>query len=527
MMVAFEKKPTGLTFDHIQISNFLPEVTKIYLPPGMNAPGGDMVLEIQVHHAAKTTSLQCPFHALGTLNFEEKIPGCIYALPQSRRLITQYLRTQLDGLLGHSEACGILFPCTGWYESGSVPVFVAGDQLICQQDAVPLSQSIVAEELAGIHLATAESSAATAAESLLRMLLRYERAGIPTFSYTLFGSLRSFWQKAGLSATCILYLVGTQGYGKTTLAKRLCTLYDNPEGQPIDVFDAQSTPAAMRDSLARARDRLVLLDDICKSSSSSTVRRRQLLAAELVRNAANETPICKMCGKISTQQMCAASLVVTGELPMVEPSDITRCITIEICKPLRNGSSEDRMIAATALAHYLRWFCRNETQELEYLCQSCQGFTTGDRRTGEYRLKGSLFQLSWVFGSFLRFAKEFNVLSQNSHQQLEAQADSIYKDIYSATERRLHTLKEQTNMPMKDLIQEAQRAGLPFQPRNGCLCIYPELLTVYLRQRLKKPELTVKDITSALRNENLLVMDKSGKATKKANGMRMLFIRTR
>lgn len=112
-----------------------------------------------------------------------------------------------------------------------------------------------------------------AAEQLLLILQKMPDVGLPTFAFTLYSSLHSVFREESLPTACVLHIHGGQNLGKTTTAKRLATLY-NKDGQPADIYDAGSSFPVMRDALADARDRVVLLDDICKTTDSASQRKR-------------------------------------------------------------------------------------------------------------------------------------------------------------------------------------------------------------------------------------------------------------
>lgn len=67
---------------------------------------------------------------------------------------------------------------------------------------------------------------------------------------------------------------------------------DNGALRPChDKLHAGSTPSAMRDALTSACDRLILRDDVCLSTNHTKHRERRDLATQLIRYAANGTPL--------------------------------------------------------------------------------------------------------------------------------------------------------------------------------------------------------------------------------------------
>lgn len=101
-------------------------------------------------------------------------------------------------------------------------------------------------------------------------------------------------------------------------------------------------------------------------------------------------------GRESISSKCEAGLVITGEINFQTKSDLTRCICVELNKPLTGGKAEDRKIAASALASYLRWFAGHAESERERLRANYESFCHRDRSHREERLQISRWELSWV-----------------------------------------------------------------------------------------------------------------------------------
>ena len=231
-------------------------------------------------------SLLWPAAHLYHLNLEREVLGCICVDERGRathRLIATFLRAQL---VQPNLPQGMYLSQTGWYMLNNRHQYVTG--------AATPPPWIAAPAVMQQHLAVDPQLSETAAtERLMESLWRQAEIYFPIWSYTLFAVCRSFLRENGLPTGCILYLIVPQGFGKTTAAKRLCQLFDDSAGMIADVYDAGSTTTALRDALTDARDRPVLLDDICLSTGSANQRKRHELAAQLVRYAANETPLTK------------------------------------------------------------------------------------------------------------------------------------------------------------------------------------------------------------------------------------------
>lgn len=511
----------------VTYANFSAKVVKLYLPDHAgDGVSASPTLLVQIRLArGSPTEIIVPLDKINRLNFEREVPGCCYLTPKGKWLVCQQLRLEVAQLLDSPSAHGVLYPSSGCYFEAGSPCYVAGDQLISAFPQVDQSSFLISDST--VHLAADSSlSADIATERLLRTILAYPECRIPTFAFSLFAALRSFWGTIGLPTACVLYLMGEFGHGKTTLAKKLCALYDTPMGQIADFYDAQSTEAAMRDALATARDRVIILDDICYSTNLQRQRQRRDLAASLIRAAANETSRIKKCGKRTLEVPCVASLVLTGEYPMETPSDITRCIFVKVERFLQDGCENDRMVAASALAAYLSWFCRNIQVETDLLRNEYERFRKETADSNLLRLQKSIFELDFIFGSFLRFASNAGSLDEDSQKKYKMACEKVFQDAYASEAGMVRQIKEKETVRLDQIILHgAQQARFPYSIHHGCLCVRSSDLTHFLQEQLKPRNLTLVEMTTMLRSQNLLLMDHSGKSTKKVNGIRLLHLR--
>lgn len=524
-MGLFEVSPEGTLFINARVvANFVPRLTCAYwdVTGGINDPPVALEVKFTVEGHSTEQSVVVRYGDLDKLNFESKFPGCICADSTGRstnKQVIRYIRKQL-GDLPSLNVRGVYYPATGWYTHSSGACYLSGKQINGAPVKMPF---LIDPSVKALHMVSAPNLTACAAvEQLVRILQKMPCFTLPVYGFTLYAALRSIMHEEGLPTACVLYLVGNQGYGKTTLAKRFCTLYDDDSNRPVDIFDARSTEAAMVDALAKARDRVVLLDDVCRSTSAGNQRKRKNLAAYLTKAAANETPLSRKRGKENELVECAASLVITGEIPLESASDLTRCITIEVDQRLTTGNKDDRIVAASAVAGFLQWFAENSVKERERLRTDFAAFETSNRSHREERLQKSLWELRWSFGSFLRFAKECQAISEQAESQITQVIDSSLQQIFTRTLQKIDALEISSLEAV--IIAGAKKGQFACFEHNGFLCVESGKLTTYLKKFYHRHDLCIKDATNLLRQRNLLCMDKSGKATRKVQGKRVLTI---
>ena len=341
------------------IANFVPRIRGLYSAD----PEEPLRLLLEVtREGAPPQTIVWPAEQLDQLNFEKLIPGCISRDARGRstkNLVATYLRMQLSqGNLPRGQ----YFDQTGWQQINGQHRYFPDPAPANRLAEPPVDGSppyLIAKETSSYHLAVDPTmSAETAVKQLLETFLPHLNVYLPVWAYALFSVCRSFLRDSGLSTACILYLIATQGFGKTATAKALCQLFDDSNGCITDVYDAGRWLSAMERALMTTRDRSVLLDDIYIGTNKAKQRERLASAAALLRFAANETKRTKTQGSKNVSVSCAAGLVVTGEIPMEASSDVTRCILVRIHKKLADPTNPVdlealRHTAATAMQGFL------------------------------------------------------------------------------------------------------------------------------------------------------------------------------
>lgn len=505
------------------LTNFVPEVRVVYGNPA--APKSQLIqIAYTIVGRDKPETTLVFGNRLRQLNFEECDYACRYEVAPSkaRRWVNIYLCQQVDSIIERG-ACGSFLDTSGWYDLPS-PAFAGGGQVT---GMTPDGEVRLGEGLSSTRLACGDGLDVVTAVTGLVTAFRRTPEAMMAFTFTLFSAMRSLLQQAGLPVNSILYITGTQGFGKSQLAKRYCTLFDDTTRQrPANAFDASSTFAGIRDALAQQRDMVVLLDDLCHSSVAREEAERQRLLSKLIRSATNITSFGKKAGNRNVEITCAAGLVVTAEMLPSAASELTRCVLLRLDRQLTDFEPDDRVFAAATFQRFLEWFAARQAVELEQLRKDFDAFQAGVQNNREMRLQIALWQQSWVFDCFTRFAAEVGVLASKAAASMNRVFDSLLKKAWADT---LDEIDRLTPVRPESLaaftVQALQREGVPAIRHHGCLYVRLEELTQYLRCITRQPSLDPKAVSAALLSAGLLETDASGKNTKKLGGRRYLAIR--
>ena len=512
------------------IANFVPRIRGLY-SANLEEPLR-LLLEV-TREGAPPQTIVWPAEQLDRLNLEKLIPGCISRDARgrsTRNLVATYLRMQLSQC---DLPRGQYFDQTGWQQIDGQHRYFPNPAPANRLAEPPVDGSppyLIAKETSSYHLAVDPTmSAETAVEQLIETFMSNLQVYLPVWGYSLFSVCRSFLQDSGLSTACILYLIATQGFGKTATAKALCQLFDDSNGCITDVYDAGSTISAMERALMTTRDRSVLLDDIYIGTNKAKQRERLASAAALLRFAANETQRTKTQGSKNVSVSCAAGLVVTGEIPMEASSDVTRCIIVRIREKLADSSNPVdlevlRHTAATAMQGFLSWFGERYETFRSRMQRDMDTQLSAVREAPNERVKKSLFELYWLLCRFADYAEEVKAISAVAKSKIDqATAYSLTQVWHNITEELRH-IENRPKTIQEAIVNGVQQRKFSAFRYNGCLCVRLSVLTKYLQALYRRSDLSEQYVAKWLNQCKLLSVDASGKSTKKIKGKRYLCI---
>ena len=512
------------------IANFVPRIRGLYSAN----PEEPLRLLLEVtREGAPPQTIVWPAEQLDRLNLEKLIPGCISRDARgrsTRNLVATYLRMQLAQC---DLPRGQYFDQTGWQQIDGQHRYFPDPAPANRLAEPPVDGSppyLIAKETSSYHLAVDPTmSAETAVEQLIETFMSNLQVYLPVWGYSLFSVCRSFLQDSGLPTACILYMIATQGFGKTATAKALCQLFDDSSGYIADVYDAGSTISAMERALMTTRDRSVLLDDIYIGTNKAKQRERLASAAALLRFAANETQRTKTQGSKNVSVSCAAGLVVTGEIPMEASSDVTRCIIVCIRKKLGgSGNPVDleavRHTAATEMQGFLAWFGERYEEFRSRIKIEMESQLAAVKSAPNERVKTSLFELYWLLCRFIDYAEEVGAIPAVAKCKfVQATAYSLTEVWHNITEELRH-IENRPKTLQEAIVSGVQQRKFSAFRHNGCLCVKLPALTKYLQELYRRSDLSEQYVAKWLNQCKLLSIDASKKSTRKIKGKRYLCI---
>ncbi len=474
-------------------------------------------VEVMVHIGDCETRLFLPIQQYNAKGIQAKCPLLRF---RNRKVILAFEETLiselLDGLANGSIQRGYYFHQAG---TNTLPYgnicFIRGSELLgsCNRPYM------IAPEICDIRLLGQGRSLS----QFLSLLVNSPIQVLLVLAYVILTSIRSLLVDNGIDFQAVLYIVGRQGLGKTTLAMRIAGIYEKA-GSPVGIVQAGSTLAAVNALMANLRDQPIVIDDLCLSASRDTARKRVDLASKLIRQGTGSIPIMKRSGSSTVELPCEAGLIITAEFPLENLSDLTRCIIVPVNEPLDIPNELTPGLIGEAVRHYSLWFSEHDRKEIEMFraavdeAVSNSGFDT--------RIATNYACLKTAFYSLLCSLDELK-FPKNQKEKVSAMLDKALDVALEQHKSMINQIKE--HFPVGNLqfcILDGYKNGAfdlakkidKLSKHDGMiwkddLCLRKEALIQFVRQQPGYHDWTSNRITRALKDINALVLQEEEAAT--------------
>lgn len=308
--------------------------------------------------------------------------------------------------------CGVLLNRTGWAKlPNGRHVYNTGTQVIGDTGGmeVKLSDTLPQLELTDQCI---EMEDKWLLRSYLRKLSREPDILILLVAHMVRSLLASMFERLGFPLRYILYLVGVQGSGKTTAANDFGLPFtDVTQNTPAPATRALSSKSAVRDFAAEYRDMSALLDDVCTSSSAETRRVSTNIAAYTLRFAADRIyEAISRPGGGQRKVRCTSGLIITGEFPMSKPSDLTRCVIVEVDHQMRGKEADDRAVSCAVATRFLKHIAAHYDLVSAEISSALSDFHADAVEEGGPRQQQHLGEISCAFQLLLEYARAIGAI---------------------------------------------------------------------------------------------------------------------
>lgn len=308
--------------------------------------------------------------------------------------------------------CGVLLNRTGWAKlPNGRHVYNTGTQVLGDTGGVEvkLSDTLPRLELTDQCI---EMDDKQLLQSYLRKLSREPDILILLAAHMVRSLLASMFERLGFPLRYILYLVGVQGSGKTTAANDFGLPFtDVTQNTSAPATRALSSKSAVRDFAAEYRDMTALLDDVCTSSSAETRRVSINIAAYTLRFAADRIPeTISRPGGGQRKVRCTSGLIITGEFSMQKPSDLTRCVIVEVDHQMRGKEADDRTVSSAVASRFVQYLAKHFDSVSDEIQLALSAFRADAVAEGGPRQQQHMGELSCAFQLLLEYAQKMGAI---------------------------------------------------------------------------------------------------------------------
>lgn len=399
MLCDFKQIPgDGLYYRQRRIANAIFQIEAVY--EDVQSEAGDIcAVEVDVTIAGLS-----PRHmtlSLDELNYRtihQAVPLLSIANQPSRALLDVFLADSVVAFIqdktGSEEGLGKYYRENGCHRMQDGTWFAAEGA-----ESIGGSPHFLANpDVRQLHIASSQDSAPVC--RILKLLQEQPSILLLLLSYTHCSLIRSAILDAGIDFHAVAWLFGRQGFGKSTAAKRTAGFVvpqGTTSGKPALFYDCSSSISAVREALTVYRDWPVILDDICFSAGKASQEKRQELAAEMLRECANDAEIIRKIHGQNVRLRCAAGVILTAEFPFGSDSDVTRCIMMKLTQRLSLPETYTAALSGSVAKEFLHQFLQKADQYLWSLTSQIRNPPELLRKIKDVRVRTNLTALKWSF----------------------------------------------------------------------------------------------------------------------------------
>lgn len=275
---------------------------------------------------------------------------------------------------------------------------------------------------------------------------------IPLMGLVFLSPLNEFLRQSGIEPSFVLYLLGSTGAMKSTLAALVLSFF----GQ----FDNKCLPESFKDtanSLEKQgfllKDVLTVVDDYHPTRSVQEARKMQATAQAVARMYGDRTGRGRMNADATLRQsyIPRGNAIITGEdLPDIGQSGIARNIIINVEKDSLNKSvltalQNNAELLSGSMSAYIKWLipqAEDLPTRLKAQFLDLRNAATADNRHG--RTSEATAHLQMGITSYLQFLTDCGVLSKGEADQKIQESWNILLDLADNQSKQLDQEKPTT-----------------------------------------------------------------------------------
>lgn len=502
--------------EHDELANATLELQTSYF--ALNAKQGDLPKRQEVHALFDTGREESHVMDARKLTAHElqKAFVCLRIPSKNRKDIENWVKDELqEHLYGNCQSQGLYLEQNGILSYNGRWFANYGNHILGNPSALTMNRTDVTIDM--------PPTSRGAFDTLMGILMDADPKILVALTYLAVTMLRSQVRAMGNQWQAVLMIVGKQGFGKTTLARLLVDwIVDAQTAMCPCFFSAGSTPAGLQEAMTNMRDLPVVVDDLCLSASPRLQQKYKDTGAQLVREGTAGSLITKKVSPTETRTMlCEAGLIFTAEFALENPSDITRCLYLNLDKPLHLPPSLTSETIGAGMLRFVELFLLYYRDT--WLSMLQKRLQIPPKSIVHPRIWNNLQVVQWGWDCLTYAAKRdgfsaiyMETISEGFYDALNASIR--YQDALLRQVERRRKKGNLAEILLNGLQNGAFDLAKKLKKLEECdgmiwkkdLCLFRDALERYVRQQDGYAAYTIKQITRELQDIGALVVQESG-----------------
>jgi|GEM_PF-6005319 len=432
----------------------------------------------------------------------------------------------------------------GWSLFDNQCVYLAGKTMVSQEGIISPEKYSVSDDLNNISFKINESlSEKEALKSVFEMMKIHKVAAPVLIANTFLSLSRSLLAKIEIIPNFSVFLEAESGYGKSELARLLCSIYGRGAVKKLGKSDLLSSLPSMLTHINTYRGSVFLIDDMHEDVTKALSNSLSEKLSQIIRLVGNDSSAEKLCGSHCSSLLPLASIVVTSEIPLTVKSALTRCVLIRINEKidfaLLEKAKQNPLAFSTCVYYYLRWYAGKHAeieQALPELFKKYRQFFS-EKCTSDKRLANNYAGTMVGIHLFLKYAES---LGNNQYEKNMDEFVKILQGLLATQDTEVEKLrkKEGASIDLVKDIAELYRSEKfklvgkgQFYPAiddgfidGNEVCLYPTRLKDILNAKYPNYNITPHKIGKQLRAAGLVDIDETLRSEKKTGHIYMYHI---
>lgn len=410
----------------------------------------------------------------------------------------------------------------GLYIINGNPLFCTGREVIRSSSNTTQGLEIECEPMSQHLDFDPNLSEKGAAAEILNLISLFPNPGRIILSQMLVAFMRQAYEDAGRAPSLCIFLYGSSGTQKTTIASLLTQVYNRSEGI-AEMTRLNASRASAVEMLMGLTDQVKVFDDLFPADSQQVRKGQEATLFEITRYIGDGTIPARMKGGKVRKGRPKCGVLFTGEYLIGKGSDAARLLPVEMAKP--DGSAlkyfqEQPLIVSTFYRNFISWFIENYDKVVAHLRDWLDEYRKTDLGVHD-RLRETHFFLNTAYALLLEYCKEKMVLEKEYVLRFHSNFVHMLTKLVQKQNERVHPTTPLSTTPgnvlerIRELyhggqlsivdnkyqFDEAQHHGIK---HVGCLCLRPQALAHFF------PSSDIKDIARELEREDALLKGSDG-----------------